>query len=70
MHDLLALADEALFVVLPHVGEELVVAEETFPAELAERVYATLDVVFLLGIWFGLAMWDRWEMEGKLIGGI
>ena len=45
MLNFIALADEALFVVLPHVLVQLVVAEEAFAAELAHGVHASLDLL-------------------------
>jgi hypothetical protein len=43
--DFEALADEALLVLLAHVRVYLVRAEEALSAELAQRVYATLDLL-------------------------
>ena len=43
----IALADKALFVVLPHVLVQLVVAEEALAAELTERMYAALNLLLM-----------------------
>ena len=40
-----ALANKALFVILPHVLVQLVVAEEAFAAELAHGVHASLNLL-------------------------
>ena len=40
-----ALANKALFVILPHVLVQLVVAEEAFAAELAHGVHTSLDLL-------------------------
>lgn len=43
------LADKALLVRLAHVRKELVVGEEALATELAQRMYATLDILDLAG---------------------
>lgn len=45
MHDVIALADEALFVLFAHVGIHLVVAKVTLATELTERVHAALHAL-------------------------
>ena len=46
--DLVALAHEALLVLLAHVGVQLVVSEKAFSAEFAERVDTTLDLLWFV----------------------